>query len=108
MGSIDQEIDFKDPRQSRKLHIGVILTGGETEIIDVAPIDFFHSIGSKFVNENLAPMLPPNTLDQTLDADFHWVNETGEPAKLTAGARVLPTVSTCLACQLSKTGVGQY
>ena len=94
MGSINQEIDFKDPRQSRKLHIGVILTGGETEIIDVAPIDFFHAIGTNFVNENLTPMLPPEAVKQALDAEFHWVNETGEPAKLTAGIRMLPTVST--------------
>ena len=40
-------------------------------------------------------MLTHEMRGEALDVDFHWVNESGKPAKLTAGATIQPTVSNC-------------
>jgi hypothetical protein len=39
--------------------------------------------------------LSPSVKKQALDIQFHWVNETGDVAKMTEGLRVQPTVRTC-------------
>jgi hypothetical protein len=66
-------------------------TRRKTEILDVAPIDIFHAISTKFVH-NFEAVLPDHLRAQALDFEFHWVNETGKPADLTAGAVINPTV----------------
>ncbi|PVH92780.1 hypothetical protein DM02DRAFT_575272, partial [Periconia macrospinosa] len=63
---------------------------GETEILDVAPIDFLHGMSLKFIN-----VLPisDELKAKALDIEFHWVTEKGEKAKLTAGISLNATDS---------------
>jgi len=68
----------------------------ETEILDIAPIDTFNAISTKFVNNFPEGVLPEHLRAQALDVEFHWVNETGKPAALTAGAHVNITVGALL------------
>jgi hypothetical protein len=72
------------------------LTRRTTEILDVAPIDIFNAISTKFVH-NFEAVLPDHLRAQALDFEFHWVNETGKQALLTAGAVLNPTVrASCI------------
>jgi hypothetical protein len=59
----------------------------------VAPVDIFNSISTNFVNSFPEGMLPDQLRGQALDMEFHWVNETGKLATLTAGGIIQPTVS---------------
>jgi len=68
-----------------------LLFSRKTEILDVAPIDIFNAISTKFVH-NFEAVLPDHLRAQALDFEFHWINEKGNPANLTAGAVVNPTV----------------
>ncbi|KAJ4295071.1 hypothetical protein N0V90_007079 [Kalmusia sp. IMI 367209] len=79
--------DLSNP--NRTIQAGVILMG-ETEILDVAPIDFLHGLNKKF-----AAVLPisDELKAKALDIEFHWVTEKGEPAKLTAGISLNATDS---------------
>lgn len=68
-----------------------------TEVLDVAPVDFFSSVGSAFaqeVPEEFDSFLPPEIRAQHLDFEFHWVSEKGpaEPRKLTCNMSLNPTV----------------
>lgn len=99
---------FNLSRPNRKIHAGVILINpydnsclalgnlltppSITEILDVAP---FHLMGTMSKNLKDLPdsVYAPDLKEQALDIECHWVNETGEPAQLTSGMRVLPTVS---------------
>jgi hypothetical protein len=55
----------------RPIEAGVILMG-ETEILDVAPIDLLHGIGKKFVE---ALPLSDELKAKALDVNFHWITE---------------------------------
>jgi hypothetical protein len=70
--------------------------GGETEILDVVPIDLLHSMSKKWI-EDLQTMVPvPDAMRaQALDIEFHWVNETGETGRLTSNVTVKITVRPC-------------
>lgn len=76
----------------RTIHAGIILFGGETELLDIAPIDFFNAITTKFTKFVPEQVMPDEMRKQSLDVQFHWVNETGNPAALTADMKVLPSV----------------
>jgi hypothetical protein len=71
---------FQLSNPGRTIEAGMILMG-ETEILDVAPIDLLHGISKKFVN---AYPLPEELKAKALDINFHWVTETGTAAKLTS------------------------
>jgi hypothetical protein len=74
---------------NRPIRAGVILMG-ETEILDVGPIDILNGMSNRFVTE--LP-IPDELKAKSYDIDFHWVTEGGKPAKLTAGMTVQATVS---------------
>jgi len=77
----------------RTLHVGVLLMGGTTELLDIAPLDLIHHMArGGFVHNFPDEIIPPNLKAQALDIKSHWVNETGEPAKLTGGMNVEVTV----------------
>ncbi|KAH7108655.1 class I glutamine amidotransferase-like protein [Dendryphion nanum] len=77
---------------SRVLHVGVILMGGETEIIDVMPIDMLHGMGKKFIGD-FSEMFGKALVDQAFDMEFHWVNEKGNTARLTSNIKLEATDS---------------
>lgn len=101
-------LDLVNP--DRPIHVGVILMKGqdapacsgtqvindlqtfdrETEILDVAPVDLLNGLSQKMIN--FLP-LPDPMKAKALNAEFHWVNQDGEEAKLTAGINLKPTVS---------------
>lgn len=82
--------DLSNP--NRTIRAGIILMG-ETEILDVAPIDFLHGITPKFVT---AMPIPDELKAKAIDIEFHWITETGNPAKLTSGISMNATVSCCI------------
>ncbi|KAF2717748.1 class I glutamine amidotransferase-like protein [Polychaeton citri CBS 116435] len=81
-------------RLNGTIHVGIILMNGETELLDVAPIDLLNGLDRKFVS-NMP--LPDSLKAQALDIVFHWVNETGSLARMTSGATIQTTesFSTC-------------
>ncbi|KAL1635497.1 hypothetical protein SLS58_010193 [Diplodia intermedia] len=84
--------DLRNP--DRKVHAGVILTKGVTEMLDVAPFEFF----AWMTRPSLQMLnLPPAMLDDAIDFDLHWVTADGNPAALKSGASIQPTHSfaTC-------------
>ena len=60
--------------------------------MDLAPIDLLNGVTKNFVNAIPASMMPDELKSHAIDFKFHWVNESGKPAKLTAGLSILPTV----------------
>ncbi|EXJ73530.1 uncharacterized protein A1O5_03291 [Cladophialophora psammophila CBS 110553] len=87
---------FDLSKPNRTIHAGVILMNAETEILDVAPIDLLHAVSKKFMR-TLEQFVPKEMAAQALDIEFHWVNETGNTARLTGGVSLQPTdkFSTC-------------
>ncbi|KAL6922401.1 hypothetical protein FSST1_006427 [Fusarium sambucinum] len=84
----------------RKLHIGIILMGGITEILDVAPVDMINSLSKNFVETfPVGDLFSPQYKAQALDIEIHWITEHGKdaPARLTSNMTLLPTDSfkTC-------------
>jgi hypothetical protein len=79
----------------RTIHAGVFLVGGVTELIDVMPMDLLHSMNKKFIEE-FAEVFGKKAVDQALDMEFHWVNETGKTAKLTTNIMMEATVNSSL------------
>lgn len=65
----------------------------KTEILDVAPIDVFSGISEEFVKNFPDALVTDKMKQEALNVEFHWVNESGQTARLTAGAPVQPTVS---------------
>jgi len=63
---------------------------GETEILDVAPIDLLHGFSKKFTE--ILP-ISEELKANPLDIRFHWITEKGTPAKLTANMTLSATVS---------------
>jgi hypothetical protein len=77
----------------RTIHAGVFLVGGVTELIDVMPMDLLHGMNKKFLGD-FAEVFGKEAVDQALDIEFHWVNETGKTAKLTTNITMKATVSS--------------
>ncbi|KAH7333117.1 class I glutamine amidotransferase-like protein [Rhexocercosporidium sp. MPI-PUGE-AT-0058] len=92
----------------RTIRAGVILVNSETEILDVAPIDILDAISTKLVDNLPESMVSPEMRAQALDVEFHWVNETGKEAHLTAGTRVTPTDSFATCPQLDIIVMGAH
>ncbi|KAI8627406.1 class I glutamine amidotransferase-like protein [Xylariaceae sp. FL1651] len=92
-----QNLNLKKP--DRTVHVGVILMGGETEFLDVAPVDMIHALDKKFIEPFPDAIVPPALKAEAIDFKFHWVSEAGEatPSRITSGLRILPTDSfeTC-------------
>ena len=86
---MSSSFDLSNP--TRTIHTGIILMG-ETEILDIAPIDFLHSLSKKFIN--VFPV-SDELKAKALDVEFHWVTEKGDAAKLTAGISMNATVRIC-------------
>jgi hypothetical protein len=78
--------DLSNP--DRPIEAGVILMG-ETEILDVAPIDLLHGISKSFI-ESLP--LPDELKAKAPHINFHWITETGTPATLTSNITITATV----------------
>jgi hypothetical protein len=79
----------------RTIHAGVVLMGGETELIDVMPIDLLHGMSKKFMGD-FVEFYGQSAVDQGFDMKFHWVNETGKTARLTSNVIIEATVSFLL------------
>jgi hypothetical protein len=62
----------------------------------LAPIDFLNGMTKKFLPGFPAGLVPDEAKEDALDIEFHWVNETGDTAMLTAGLSIKPTVSKLL------------
>lgn len=75
-------------------HLRCLLSSRKTEILDVAPIDVFSGLSKEFLGNFPPQLVNKKLLDQALDFEFHWVNESGQEASLTAGTVVKPTVSS--------------
>jgi hypothetical protein len=85
---------FIQPSFSRSYHSYTDqIINSVTEILDVAPVDIFNAISNHFIQNFPAQMLTDKMRETAIDTEIFWVNETGAPAKLTAGATVTPTVS---------------
>ncbi|KAF5004868.1 hypothetical protein FDECE_8650 [Fusarium decemcellulare] len=86
-------LDLSKP--DRPVHVGVLLMEGETEIIDVAPVDFLYSFSKKFVENFPTEMVSTDLKAQAIDFQFHWVSKAGPDGtnKLTGGLTILPTDS---------------
>ena len=81
-------MSFQLSNPNRPIEAGVILMG-ETEILDVAPIDLIHGISTKFIN-NLP--FSDELKAKAPDVNFHWITETGEPGKLSSNIKIPATV----------------
>ncbi|KAL0937171.1 dj-1 family protein [Colletotrichum truncatum] len=84
--------DLRKP--NRRIHAGVILTKGITEMLDVAPFEFFAWTDK----ESLSFMQVSDKMkEDALDIELHWVTEDGQPAKMKSRAQIIPTDSfeTC-------------
>lgn len=84
-------VDLRNP--GRAIHAGVILMNSETEILDVAPIDLLHGMTPAWLNSFPDEWLSPQLKKQAIDIQFHWVNESGKPARITSGMTLNVTVS---------------
>ncbi|KAL4998569.1 DJ-1/PfpI family protein [Aspergillus recurvatus] len=85
-------IDLRNP--GRPIHVGVILLNSVTELLDIAPFDFFSGISRSFLKDMPSVVCPDEVKAQAPEFVFHWVTETGDtPAKLTGGMSVVPTDS---------------
>jgi hypothetical protein len=87
---------FSLSNPGRPIEAGMIILG-ETEVLDVAPIDLLNGISTNFI-QNL-----PLSYDLKAKAPvvhFNWVTETGSPAKLTSNMTLESTV--CVTCQHAK------
>jgi hypothetical protein len=75
-------------KPDRTIHAGIVLMG-ETEILDVAPLDFLHGLTPRFIN---ALPIPDELKAKALNIDFHWVTEKGTPAAMTSNITIQATV----------------
>lgn len=91
MSSTTAPISLRNP--TRTIHAGVILLGGTTEVLDIAPIDLLGGLSKEFTSTFPDEILPASMKAQAIDVQIHYVNETGKPAKLTSGMTIEVTVS---------------
>lgn len=75
---------------NRKIHAGVILVKGATEMIDVAPFEFFAWMDEDSLKEL---NFPSEMREDAIDIETHWITEDGAPAKMKSGAQIMPTDS---------------
>ncbi|KAI7919915.1 tRNA (cytosine-5-)-methyltransferase NCL1 [Pyricularia oryzae] len=77
----------------RSLHVGVVLMGGVTELLDVAVIDMISGLDKQFIKT--IPGVPEELRAQAIDVVFHWVSEAGPatPSRLNCGITLVPTDS---------------
>ncbi|EJP63764.1 DJ-1/PfpI family protein [Beauveria bassiana ARSEF 2860] len=62
----------------RAIQVGVILLqGGLTELIDVAPIELLTHVSHKFVDPLPEAVVPNHIKQQAHEFQFHWVSEEG-------------------------------
>lgn len=66
----------------------------ETEILDVAPIDFLYGLSKKAWKSSFESVAPAKLESETMDMEFHWVHEkgAGSPCILTSGIKLVATV----------------
>ncbi|GKT42794.1 uncharacterized protein ColSpa_02975 [Colletotrichum spaethianum] len=81
-------MSFNLSEPNRKIHAGVILTKGVTEMIDVAPFEFF-----ALVDKSACEMLnlPREMWKDAIDVELHWVTEDGKPVRMKSAAHIQPT-----------------
>ncbi|WYZ42302.1 hypothetical protein EsH8_VI_000001 [Colletotrichum jinshuiense] len=87
-------MDFNLSKPNRKVHAGIILTHGATEMLDIAAFETFvwmDKAGCKVLN------LPEEMWVDAIDFELHWVTEDGKTAELRCGTQVQATDSfaTC-------------
>lgn len=88
--SIKAKVDLRSP--TRPIHVGVILLGGTTEILDIAPIDLLHGLTKESLDIFPPGSIPEEMRKQAIEIVFHYVSEKGGMAKLTSGLTVECTV----------------
>ncbi|KAF9875160.1 hypothetical protein CkaCkLH20_07426 [Colletotrichum karsti] len=96
-------MSFDLSKPNRKIHAGVILTKGITEMLDVAPFEFFAWTDKKavtFMN------LPVEMREEAFDVELHWITEDGQPARMKSKAQIMPTDSfaSCLPLDIALMG----
>jgi hypothetical protein len=109
-------VNLRNP--GRTLHMGVVLFNGYvvntcdilqtrfphvnitslTEILDIAPVDFFHRLTKSFLK---GLPVPEEMRSQGLDIEFYWVTTDGKPARLTTGITMEATVRRAHASVIS-------
>ncbi|KAK4198585.1 class I glutamine amidotransferase-like protein [Triangularia verruculosa] len=104
---------FNLSNPNRTVHVGVILFGGLTELLDVAPMDLFHGLTPKFLQPLPDGFVAPHLKQQAIDMEFHWVTETGKVPStnnVTVGATIVPTDSfvTCPALDIVLIGAHRF
>ncbi|KXH62101.1 hypothetical protein CSAL01_09825 [Colletotrichum salicis] len=83
-------MEFNLSEPNRKIHAGVILTKGVTEMLDVAPFEFF-AWTDKASRQMLN--LPQEMREDNLEFELHWITEDGKPAQMKSRAQIQPTDS---------------
>ncbi|TQS32861.1 hypothetical protein Golomagni_06810 [Golovinomyces magnicellulatus] len=86
-------MSFNLSKPDRPIHVGVFLTNGITEILDTAPVDLLSGFDKHIIETFPEGFIPAALKTQALEFVYHWVNETGGPARLTSGLNVTPTDS---------------
>lgn len=62
--------------------------------MDLAPIDLLYGMSKNMVEDFPSEIVSDDLKREALDLVFHWVNESGKPARLTSGLSINPTVCT--------------
>ncbi|KAF5007713.1 hypothetical protein FDECE_5961 [Fusarium decemcellulare] len=77
------------------IHVGVVLMGGVTEILDVAPIDMIMALSKGFLEHFPDEIVPQYLKSKAIDFQGHWVSMDGEAShtQMSSFARLLPTNS---------------
>ncbi|KAK2055973.1 class I glutamine amidotransferase-like protein [Colletotrichum caudatum] len=81
---------FNLSEPNRAIRAGVILTKGVTELLDVAPFEFF-----SLIDKTACRMMnfPKEMWKEGLDIELHWITEDGKPARMRSAALIQPTDS---------------
>lgn len=82
--------------QQRRLQVGVILLGGTTEILDIAPVDVLTAMSKDAISIFPPEVVAEELKKQAVAVDMHYVNESGKPARVTSGMSL--NVTVCPAC----------
>ncbi|KAK1569751.1 class I glutamine amidotransferase-like protein [Colletotrichum navitas] len=83
-------MSFNLREPGRAIRAGVILTKGVTEMLDVAPFEFF-----AMTDKAMCQMLnfPREMWKDAFDVELHWITEDGKPARMRSAAVIQPTDS---------------
>ncbi|KAI0544134.1 class I glutamine amidotransferase-like protein [Xylaria curta] len=104
-----QPLNLSKPH--RPVHVGVILVKGETELLDIAPVDMIHGLSRHFIKTLPDDLGPAGFKEGAIDMQFHWVTEDGPsntPGNFTSGLRVVPTDSFATCPPLDIVIIGAY